>query len=276
MISQDLRYAVRTLLANAGFTATAVICLSLGIGLNSAIFSVVDAVLLQPFPYPDADRIVVVNSTNQRAGVMRGGVSWLDLRDLREETRTIASMAAFTGRTLTIADGISEPERFNGAVVSSTLFALLGTPPALGRDFRADEDRVGAERVVMLSDDVWRRRYNADRSIIGRAITVNALPHTVIGVMPPGFMFPETQRLWVTIAPYFETTARDLRVLQVFARLKPGVSIDQAAADLNATAARLVAAYPKENEGWGAAVRPLADWMIPGSVPDVCASSGNC
>jgi putative ABC transport system permease protein len=266
MISQDLRYAVRTLLANPGFTATAVICLSLGIGLNSAIFSVVDGVLLQPFPYPDADRIVVVNSTNQRAGVMRGGVSWLDLRDLREETRTIASMAAFTGRTLTIADGTSEPERFNGAVVSSTLFALLGTPPALGRDFRADDDRVGAERVVMLSDDVWRRRYNADRSIIGRAITVNALPHTVIGVMPPGFMFPESQRLWVTIAPYFETTARDLRVLQVFARLKPGVSIDQAAADLNATAARLAVAYPKENEGWGAAVRPLADWMIPDEV----------
>ena len=122
-------------LANPGFTATAILCLSLGIGLNSAIFSVVDGVLLQPFPYPDADRIVVLNSTNQRAGVNRSGLSWLDLRDVSEQTTTLSTLAAFTGRSLTVSDGTSEPERYNGAVVSSSLFCLLGTPPALGRDF---------------------------------------------------------------------------------------------------------------------------------------------
>ena len=266
MLLQDLRYAVRTLIANPGFTATAVLCLSLGIGLNSAIFSVVDGVLLQPFPYPDADRIVVLNSTNQRAGVNRAGLSWLDFRDVRDQTTTLSTLAAFTGRSLTVSDGSSEPERFNGAAISSTLFSLLGTPPALGRDFTERDDHAGAERVVMLSDEVWKLRYNGDRSIVGRSISINGFPHTVIGVMPPRFMFPETQRLWVTLAPYYESTPRDARALQVFARLKPGVSAEQASTDIRGVVARLAATYPKENENWGAVIRPLRDWMIPDQV----------
>ena len=266
MLFQDLRYAARTLVANPGFTVTAILCLSLGIGLNSAIFSVVDGVLLQPFPYPDPDRIVVLNSMNQRAGVNRSGLSWLDLRDIREQTTTLSSISAFTGRTLTISDGSSEPERFNGAVVSSSLFGLLGTPPVIGRDFTADDDRAGAERVVMLSDEVWKLRYNGDAAIVGRSISINGFPHTVIGVMPPRFMFPETQRLWVPVGPYFETTPRESRALQVFARLKPGVTRGQAVTDLDAITARLAATYPKQNEGWGGLVRPLKEWMIPDDV----------
>ena len=266
MLWQDLRYGLRTLISNPGFTATAILCLSLGIGLNSAIFSIVDGVLLQPFPYPDPDRIVVLNSTNQRAGINRAGLSWLDWRDLRDQNTTLATMAAFSGRTLTIADGTSEPERYIGATVSSSLFALLGTPPAMGRDFRADDDRLGAERVVMLSDEVWKQRYAADPKIIGRSVSVNGFPHTVIGVMPPNFMFPDIVRLWVPLAPYFETTARDVRALQVFVRLKPGVSSDQAATDLSGITARLATTYPKENEGWSMVVRPLKDWMIPDDV----------
>jgi putative ABC transport system permease protein len=260
---QDVRYGIRTLLGNPGFTITAVLCLALGIGLNGSIFSVVDGVLLKPFPYPDADRIVVLNAVNQRAGVNRAGVSWLDLRDMRDQATTLEAAAAFTQRTLAISDGRSEPERYNGAAVSSGLFSLLGTPPAIGRDFRPEDDRAGAERVVMLSDEVWQLRYNGDRSIIGRSISVNGFPHTVIGVMPPGFMFPETQRLWVALAPYFESTTRDVRALQVFARLAQGVSIEQATADLNGIASRLASAYPKENENWSAGIRPLRDWMIP-------------
>jgi putative ABC transport system permease protein len=266
MLLQDLRYAVRTLIANPGFTATAILCLSLGIGLNSAIFSVVDGVLLQPFPYPDPDRIVVLNSTNQRAGVDRSGLSWLDVRDVREQTTTLSTIAAFTGRTLTLSDGTSEPERFNGAVVSSSLFSLLGTPPVIGRDFTTDDDRAGAERVVMLSDEVWKLRYNSEPSIVGRSISINGFPHTVIGVMPPGFMFPETQRLWVPLAPYFEATPRDARALQVFARLAPGVTRERALTDLAGITGRLAAAYPKENENWGGLVRPLKEWMIPDEV----------
>jgi predicted permease len=265
VLLQDIRYAVRTLVSNPGFTITAILCLSLGIGLNGAIFSIVDGVLLQPFPYPNADQIVVLNSVNRRAGG-RSGVSWLDLRDLREANTTFVSIEAFTGRTLTIADGRSEPERYVGATVTSGLFALLGTPPALGRDFRPDDDRPGAERVVMLSDEVWKLRYASDPSVVGRAISINGVPHTVIGVMPPKFMFPEQQRLWVTLAPYFESTTRDLRALQVFARMKSGVSIRQASSDLESAASRLATSYPAENEGWNIEPRPLAEWMIPDEV----------
>ncbi len=266
MLLQDIRYSVRTLLRNPWFTSIAVLCLSLGIGVNATIFSVVDGVLLQPFPYPDADRIVVLNSTNQRAGVNRAGISWLDFCDFRDQNTTLSALAAFTGRSLTIADGRSEPERFQGSAVSWTLFGLLGTPPAHGRDFGPDDDRPGAEPVVMLSDDVWQRRYNGDPSIIGRAVSVNGRPHTVIGVMPPKFMFPETQRLWVTLAPYFASTARDERGLQVFARMKPGVTMEQATADLNGIAGRLATVYPEDNENWSAAARTLRTWMIPDQV----------
>ena len=263
---QDLRYALRSLRKAPGFTAIAVACLALGIGVNATIFSVVDGVLLQPYPYPEADRIIVLNSTNQRLGVNRSGVSYLDFRDWRDETTTMASLAAFTQRSLTIADGSTDPERYNGATISWNLFSLLGTPPALGRDFRPDDDRRGAEPVVLISDDVWQRRYSGDPSIIGRAILVNARPHTVIGVMPPRFRFPETQPLWVPIGPYQHEWTRETRNVQVFARLKPGVSKEQAETDLKAVASRLESRYPNENQYWSALARPLRSWMLPTQV----------
>jgi predicted permease len=263
---QDLRYAVRTLLANPGFTAVAVLCLSLGIGVNGTIFSVVDGVLLQPYPYPQADQIVVLNTTNPKLNIRRAGLSYLDYRDWRDGSTSFSQFAAFQNRSLTIADGVSEPERFAGATVSWTLFGLLGARPVLGRDFLPDDDRPGAEPVVLLSDDVWRRRYNADPDVVGRAITVNGRAHTVIGVMPEGFRFPETQRLWVPLAPYGDPTPREARGNQVFARLKPGVTIAQAQDDLSGVASRLAAAYPSSSEGWGAAIRPLRSWMLPDDV----------
>jgi len=199
MLIQDVRYAVRSLLKNRGFTAIAVACLSLGIGVNSTIFSVVDGVILRPYPYPDADQIVVVSSTNQKEGVTRGGVSYADFKDFRDSSSTLQTLAAFTQRSLTIADGTSDPERFMGTTASWTLFHLLGTPPIEGRNFSAADDTPGAEPVVLLGYDVWEGRYQKDRGIIGRAININGRPHTVIGVMPPRFMFPETSRLWVPL-----------------------------------------------------------------------------
>ena len=266
MLFQDLRYALRSLRKAPAFTAIAVACLALGIGVNATIFSVVDGVLLQPYPYKDAERIGVLNSTNQRLGVNRSGVSYLDFRDWRDESATLASLAAFTRRSLTIADGSTDPERYDGATISWNLFSLLGTPPAIGRDFGPEDDRPGAEPVVLISDDVWQRRYNGDPSIIGRAILVNATPHTVIGVMPPRFRFPETQPLWVPIAPYQHEWTRQTRNVQVFARLKPGVTLEQADADLKSVAGRLEARYPNENQYWSALVRPLRSWMVPAQV----------
>jgi putative ABC transport system permease protein len=266
MLFQDLRFAVRTLRKSPGFTVVAVVCLALGIGVNATIFSVVDGVLLRPGPYPDPDSLVVLNATNHPLGVTRAGLSYPDFRDWRDANRTLSGMAAFTQRSLTIADGRTDPERYDGATISWNLFSLLGTPPALGRDFGPEDDRPGAAPVVLLSDDVWRHRYNGDPSIVGRAILVNATPHTVIGVMPPRFMFPETQRLWVPIAPYQNESPRQSRFLGVFARLRPGVTMEQAGMDLTALASRLEATYPKENQSWSALVRPLRSWMVPPQV----------
>jgi predicted permease len=263
---QDLRYAFRTLIANPGFTIVAVVCLSLGIGVNGTIFSVVDGVLLQPYPYPDAERIVVLSSTNPRQHVTRTGVSYPDYKDWRDQTTSFSGFAAFQGRSLTIADGSTNPERYTGSAISSSLFGLLGAVPALGRDFGPDDDRPGAEPVVILSDDVWRLRYSADRSIVGRAVSINGRAHTVIGVMPEGFKFPATQRLWVPLAPSAEGSRRDTRSSQVFARLKPGVTIAQAHADLEGIASRLAATYPGESEGWGSIIRPLRAWMLPAEI----------
>ncbi len=263
MLLQDIRYAWRSLTQTPGFTAIAVACLALGIGINATIFSVVDGVLIRPYPYADADRIVVLSSRNQRVGVNRGGISYPDFRDLRDQNTTLSALAAFGRRSLTIADGTSEPERYDGSTITWNLFELLGTPPIMGRHFVPDDDRLGAEPVVMLGYEVWQTRYNGDRSIAGRAISINGRPHTVIGVMPPRFAFPESQRLWVTLVPYAETTGRGARNLQVFARLKPGATVDQASGDVASVMGRLAAAYPAQNRDWSALARPLADWMLP-------------
>ena len=266
MLKQDIRYAIRSLLKNPAFTAIAVACLALGIGVNSTIFSVVDGVILSPTPYPEADRIVAVSSTNPKENVRRGGLSYADFKDYRDSNTTMASLAAFTERSLTIADSNGDPERYRGATISWNLFPLLGVAPVAGRSFVPEEDRPGAEPVVLLSHEVWERRYQKDPAIVGRAINVNGRPHNVVGVMPPRFLFPENHRLWVPVASYQESTPRDQRGLQVFARMKPGVTLQQADADLNGLAARLAKTYPIENENWGTVTRSLSQWMLPDDV----------
>jgi putative ABC transport system permease protein len=266
MLMQDIRYAVRSLIKTPGFTAIAVACLALGIGVNSTIFSVVDGVILRPYPYPDADRIVVLNSTNQKEGFTRSALSYADFKDVRDSASTIETMAAFTSRSLTVADGTAEPERFLGSPVSWTLFHLLGTPPILGRNFTAEDDKPGAEPVVLLSHDIWERRYQKDPNIVGRSININSRPHTVIGVMQPKFLFPENSRLWVPIAYYLDSAPRNQRGVQVFTKLKPGITIQQAQSDVQGIAARLASTYPTQNENWSLMFRDLSSWMLPDQV----------
>jgi putative ABC transport system permease protein len=262
MLLQDVRYAWRSLTKSRGFTAIAVACLALGIGINTTIFSVVDGVMLQPYPYQDAERIAVIHGRNQRLHINRANLSYADYKDLRDQNATVLSLAAFSRRSLTISDGSTEPTRYDGCTITWNLFELLGQPPALGRHFGPEDDRPGAEPVVMLSHEVWQTRYLGDRAVVGRAISINGRPHTIIGVMPPRFAFPETQRLWVPIAEYGEKMSRDDRNVQVFARMKPGVTIDQVGTDMNGIAERLAAAYPA-NRDWSTIVRPISDWMLP-------------
>jgi putative ABC transport system permease protein len=268
MLLQDVRYAFRSLIKNPGFTAIAVACLALGIGVNATMFSVIDGVILQPYPYPDPDRLIVVHARNVDERVNRSSPSYPDFKDFRDTASGIESMAAFGIRSLTIADSGRDAERYRGAAVSWTLFRMLGTRPIAGRDFTAEDDKPGAEPVVVLSHELWELRYQKDPAMVGKPIVVNGRHHTVIGVMPPKFLFPENERLWVPIAPYEETTPRDSRAAlhSVFARLKPDVTRLQAEQELEALAGRLASAYPLENERWTVTTRTLGEWMLPAEV----------
>ena len=266
MLVQDLKYAFRSLVKTPLVTIIAVACLSLGIGVNATIFSVVDGVMLQPSPFLDAHEIVILNSTNPRERILRAGVSYPDYVDIREHASTLRTIGSYQGRSLTIADSNREPERYPGQLVSWTLFHLLGVQPVIGRNFEERDDKVGAEPVVMLSDDVWTVRYQRDPSVVGRAISVNGVAHTVIGVMPPRFAFPETHKLWVPITNYVSTQLRNERGLQVFARMKPGVTVEEVRTEVGALGTRLAQTYPAESKDWGLAVRPVSDAMVPDQV----------
>jgi putative ABC transport system permease protein len=261
---QDLRYAARTLIKNPGFAALTVSCLALGIGVNSTIFSVVDTVAIRPLPFRDPEALVSLATTHQANGIDSGNVSYLDLQDWKTRTRTFADMAAVTGRSLTLSDG-DEPERFNGATVTWNMFPMLGIQPVLGRQIRADEDTPGGPRVVLLSHGVWQRRYAADPSVIGRNITVNGNPHTVIGVMPPQFQFPEQAQLWIPQVPIEHTSPRTARNLVVLARLKPGASFEDGRRDIAGIGAQL-SNEQRDDQGWGATAVTLRDSMMPSDI----------
>ena len=261
---QDLRYAARTLVKNPGFAALTTACLALGIGVNSTIFSVVDTVAIRPLPFRDPDQLVSLHTTHRANGIDRGSVSFLDARDWRARTRSFADIATVAGRSLTLSDG-DEPERFTGATVTWNMFPMIGIQPILGRQIRQDEDTPGGPRVVLISHAVWQRRYAADPSVIGRTITVNGNPHTIVGVMPPRFQFPELAQLWIPQAPIEFAGPRSARNLQVMARLKPGVSLDEARKDL-ASVADGLARDERDDQGWGASAATLRDDMVPSDI----------
>ena len=154
MLLQDLKYAIRSLWFDRGITALVVLCLSLGIGINATLFSVIDGVLIQSLPFAEADRLVILNETFERGGISEDGVSYLALRDWKAQTTAFSAIVATSGRSLTLADG-AEPERYAGAAITWDLFPALGVPPALGRHFNQQDDQAGAEPVVIISDDVW-------------------------------------------------------------------------------------------------------------------------
>jgi putative ABC transport system permease protein len=263
---QDTRYALRTLWHNKGFATVAILCLGFGIGLNATIFSIVDGVILQPYPYTDPDRILVIGARHQQTRDTTG-LSFLDMRDWKEANGgVLTTIAATQGRALTVSDGTGEPERHLGAAISWDLFPLLGITPSLGRGFTAEDDQPNAAGVVILSDALWTRRYRADPNILGRTILVDAKPYVVIGVMPPRFEFPENQRLWIPLAPSAFKDRRDARNLFAFGRMKPGATRASTLDALDAAAAHLSQQYPTTNEGWRAHVRTLRDAFLPDEV----------
>jgi putative ABC transport system permease protein len=266
---QNVRHAFRGLRHSPGFAAVAVLCLGLGIGVNTTIFSVMDGVILKPYPYPEPDRIFVLREVNQRQQIDEAGVSFLNLRDWEEANSSFVSMAAVTGRSVTISAPGADPERYLAAGVSWDMFPMLGVAPIHGQLFTPEQDRIGGPAVVLLSHDLWTLRYDADPGIVGRSILIDARPHVVVGVMPPRFAFPNNQRLWLPLAPLVGSSPRDARQLFAFGRLKPGVTPEQAAENLNAIAGRLAEQHPASNDGWTARLMPLREVFLPSEVPIV-------
>lgn len=254
---QDIRYAGRTLRKNPGFTVIAVVCLALGIATNTTLFSCFNAMVLRPFPFADPDRLVGLSDYNPRTG-NRDGISYLNYLDWRDQSRSFAGVAAYTGRSIAITEG-AEPVRLSGELITANLFPLLGIRPQLGRLFRSDEDAAGASGVVLLSDAVWKRLYAGDPSVIGRVISVNNEARTVVGIMPPDFKFPDRGEIWVPMAPLLHADHRDWRSLALIARLQPGVTLAQANAELTSLTTRLKTQYGVTNSEEVGNARPLRE-----------------
>jgi len=267
---QDLRYGLRMLLKRPGFTAVAIIALALGIGANTAIFSVVNAVLLRPLPFAAPERLMSVWETNLQRGVNRNSVAYPNFADWREQNHVFERMASYHDSDLMLT-GVSEPARLQGAVVNADLFPLLGVSPSLGRAFLPDEDKPSESgRVVVLSHRLWQQRFNADPHVLGQGVVLGGKNYTVIGVMPEAFQFPiqnEPVELWTTVAVDADgqepiTAQRGAHYMHVIARLKPGVTQAQAQAEMGAIAGRLEQQYPDSNLHRSVSVEPALESLV--------------
>jgi predicted permease len=255
-LAQDSRYGLRQLRRNPGFTVVAVLTLALGIGANTAIFSVVNTVLLQPLPYRDADRLVMVWGYDRPHGYNTDQVSPPDFRDWQSQNQAFEAMAGSTDVMYTLT-GAGEPAPITGYEFSAEYFRVLGVAPLIGRTFAPEEEQEGKNHVVVLGYRLWQSRFGADRSLVGKTIILDGAPYTVVGVMPQAFPDTITQ-LWTPLTiPREAVQDRNYRFLRVIARLKPGVILQQAQTEMNTIAGRLANAYPKTNKGEGANVMSM-------------------
>ncbi len=261
---RDLRYVCRMLRRNPAFAATVVLTLALGIGANTAIFSVYDAVLLKPLPYADPERIVTL--WEQQRSENLGTVAPANFVDWRAQTNSFSEMAALQPFSNFILTGHGEPARLAGAAVSSNFFRLLDTHMKLGRDFLDEEDRPGKEHVTILSYSVWRRYFGGKSNVVGRTVTLNDISYTVVGVLGPDFELVTSHSqnqpaLWVPLALKLEKLQRGTHPLRVFARIKPGMTFSRMQADLNIVAANLAKLYPENNREKKIVAVPLSRYV---------------
>jgi putative ABC transport system permease protein len=262
MLMRDIRYSLRMLWRRPGFTAVAVVTLALGIGANTAIFSVVNSVLLAPLPYEDPDRLVmvwerqVISNTNQQP------VSWLNFEDWKGQNKVFEQLAASRSATFNLTRG-EKTERVTGARVTNNLYSLLRVRPILGRDFLEAEGRPGAAAVTLVSHGLWQRLYGADPKLVGQAIQVDGSPYTVIGVLPPGLSFPTADT--DVVVPLIPSTGEQVRAnhfIRVLGRLRAGVSLAEARAEMDTIGARLEQQYPATNAGWRVELIPLYEQLV--------------
>jgi putative ABC transport system permease protein len=255
----DLRYAVRRLRSSPGFTAIAIITLALGIGANAAIFSLVDAVLLKPLPYPRPEKIVTVSEKNPFG--VRNFISTLNFLDWKEQNRCFQFLSAIANDTVTLT-GSSRPQELNVQRVSPSYFKALGVGATLGRTFAPDEDQVGKDEVVVLSDGIWRSRFGGDPEVVGRDITLDSKNYKIIGVLPAGTFDRTWAVVWLPLTFTPADMTRNYHWLTTIARLESGVTLEQARAQMDTLGASIAALYPDSNKGWGVTVDPYIDQVV--------------
>ena len=264
-VLQDIRFGLRMLRRNPGFTAVAVLTLVLGIGANTAIFSVVNAILLRPLPFPDPGHLMMIWHTPPQKsfpGVARFVVSPANYLDWRDQNHVFDQIAAIGFRSLTLT-GMGQPESVTGAAVSADFFSVLRVRPSAGRGFVADDDQPGRDNVVMVSHEFWQSHFGSDENILGKTIKLDEQSYVVIGVMPPKFEFPSRVQLWMPLAwTDKERGVRGIHDYLVIARLKSGVDKEKAQAEMDAISDNLAHQYPTDDAGWGAAVVPLHESLV--------------
>ncbi len=267
---QDIRYGIRMLLKAPSVSIVATIALALGIGANTAIFSVVNAVLLRPLPFANPEQLMNLWETDSTRGYVRGAASYPNFVDWREQNHVFERMATYHNNDF-IMTGRGESTRLQGAVVNADLFPLLGVSPVIGRGFLPDEDKPGeGGRVVVLSQGLFQKRFNADPNIVNQSMVLDGKNYTIVGVMPSAFQFPiqnDPVELWTTVALDREgkepiTEERGAHYMNVIARLKPGVSKEQAQAEMTSISARLEQQYPDKNLHKSSGVEPTLEALV--------------
>jgi len=243
MLSQDLRYAFRTLVRWPGFSAVVILTLALGIGASAAIFSIVNAVLLRPLPYASPDRLVFVfgSPTDGDSAKVGRSSSYPDFADIRARSRSFSQLAAFSVRQTTVTGKQFEPGIVPGAPVTANLFPMLGVSPLLGRSFSVEEDRPGAPPVVIVSNEFWQQRLGTNPNVIGSSISVNGTAATIVGVMPPRFTFPGATAVWYPAGEPNNPQARGQHSFTILGRLAPGVTMGRADREVAGIAKQLEA-----------------------------------
>jgi putative ABC transport system permease protein len=276
---QDVRFGLRMLLKTPGFTIVAVTTLALSIGANTAIFSLVNGVLLRPLPFPDAERIVYFEGKNPAAGITDSNISYLDFTNWSQQSDLFASTAAYwTGNADLSGDG-AEPEAVPRAGVTTGFFSVLGVQPALGRAFVLEDDKPasfngGRGTVAIISHGLWKRRFGSDPAIIGRVVQMKSRPLTVIGVMPPGFEYPEQTQIWVNSAVNLSEEPRDNRAWSAIGRLNSNVDLKQAQTRVSAVNAQLDKQFHQTNKGWDVFLWTLHERLVREVKPSLLALLG--
>jgi predicted permease len=256
---QDIKFGVRRLAREPGFTAVVVVALALGIGVNTTVFTLVNAVLFRGLPFEQPNRVMFLSSNDHAKNRNDIGVSYPDFRDWRAQSKTFKGLAAFSQTGFVVADSNHPPERYSGPRLTANTFSLIGQKPMLGRDFLPEEDRVGAAPVCIIGYTIWENRYGRDPNILGQSVRIDDVATTIVGVMPKGMKFPLNADLWIPLVPTAEFEKREARDVQVFGRLDDGVPLSQARNEMELIGRRLEKEYPKSNQGITTTVIPYND-----------------